>query len=112
MGAGNRTYGDEIRGDGQGSFLTLAQALRLASHPQFSGSVKGLDAGPTSSINDLSISAKGKSIRVSGIVDGEPPIYAVVAYFDADGGNDYDSTTATAVPQANGRFSLSSSALR
>ncbi|MAG93827.1 MAG: glycosyl hydrolase family 98 [Planctomycetaceae bacterium] len=112
MGSGNRTYGDEIRREGRGSFLTLAHALRLASHPQFSGSVKGLNAVATSSIGDLSIRAGGRSIRVSGIVKGEPPIYAVVAYFDPDGGNDYDSTTATAVPAADGRFSLSSSALR
>jgi len=35
-------YGDEERDEGKGSFLTLAHALRLASHPQFSGSIKGL----------------------------------------------------------------------
>ncbi len=42
MGSGNQTYGDEVRGEGRGSFLMLAHALRLASHPQFSGSVRAL----------------------------------------------------------------------
>lgn len=111
MGSGNRTYGDEIRGDGRGSFLTLAHGLRLASHPQFSGSLKGLPQRAMSEISDLSVNAAGKSIRVSGAVTGTPPVYAVVAYFDPEGGGDYDARTATAVPTAEGRFSLSCDAL-
>lgn len=111
MGSGNRTYGSEIRGDGRGSFLTLAHALRLASHPQFSGSVKGLRQAASASIDDMSIVAHDKSIHVSGVVSGDPPVYAVVAYFDPDGGSDYNATTATAVPSADGRFTLSSDAL-
>ncbi len=111
MGSGNRTYGDETRGDGRGSFLTLAHALRLASHPQFSGSVKGLRQTVPASIEDVSIVAADKAIQVSGVVSGDPPIYAVVAYFDPDGGGDYNATTATAVPSADGRFTLRSDAL-
>ena len=56
MGSGNRTYGDELRGDGRGSVLTLAHALRLASHPQFSGSVKGLDQPAEATIEGLRLS--------------------------------------------------------
>ena len=112
MGSGNRTYGDELRGEGKGSFLTLAHALRLASHPQFSKSVKGMDLKTRADINELEIDARGKSIHVAGVVKADPPVYAVVAYFDPDGGSDYDATTASAIPAANGRFELSSSALR
>ncbi|MCP4785886.1 MAG: glycosyl hydrolase family 98 [Fuerstiella sp.] len=111
MGSGNRTYGDETRGDGRGSFLTLAHALRLASHPQFSGSVKGLQQTATASIDDVSIVADDKAIQVSGVINGDPPIYAVVAYFDPDGGGDYNATTATAIPSADGRFTLRTDAL-
>lgn len=112
MGSGNRTYGDELRGEGKGSFLTLAHALRLASHPQFSKSVKGMNLRTSAEINDLKITARGKSIHVSGVVKADPPVYAVVAYFDPDGGSDYDATTASAIPATNGHFELSSSALR
>lgn len=112
MGSGNRTYGDDLRNEGQGSFLTLAHALRLASHPQFSGSVKGLNSQAKASVEELAVEADGKSIRVSGKVAGNPPIYAVVAYFDPEGGSDYDSTTATAIPDEDGRFALSTTALR
>ncbi len=112
MGSGNRTYGDELRGEGKGSFLTLAHALRLASHPQFSGSVKGLNQQANAELIDLQIESQGKAIEVAGVVKGDPPVYSVVAYFDPEGGSDYDATTATAVPFADGKFSLSSDALR
>lgn len=111
MGSGNRTYGDELRGEGKGSFLTLAHALRLASHPQFSGSTKGMNLPVSSQIDDLKLSVKGKAIEVSGKLTATPPAYAVVAYFDPEGGSDYDATTATAIPDAEGRFSFSSDAL-
>lgn len=112
MGSGNRTYGDELRGEGRGSFLTLAHALRLASHPQFSGSVKGLQQQARAFIDDLTITSERKAIHIEGVVKGSPPIYAVVAYFDPDGGGDYDSTTATAIPAGDGRFEIYSDALR
>jgi len=111
MGSGNRTYGEELRGAGRGSVLTLAHALRLASHPQFSGSIKGLASTATASIEELSIVADDRAIRVSGVVTGTPPVYAVVAYFDPAGGSDYDATTATAVPAGDGRFMLHCDAL-
>ncbi len=111
MGSGNRTYGDELRGDGKGSFLTLAHALRLASHPQFSGSTKGMNLPVSAAIDDLKMTVKGKAIHVSGKLTADPPAYAVVAYFDPDGGSDYNATTMTAVPDGDGRFTLSSDAL-
>lgn len=111
MGSGNRSYGDELRGEGKGSFLTLAHALRLASHPQFSGSVKGMNLPVDSKIEDLKITPEGKAIHVSGKLIANPPVYAVVAYFDPDGGGDYNSTTTTAIPDGDGNFSLSCDAL-
>jgi hypothetical protein len=111
MGSGNRSYGDELRGEGKGSFLTLAHALRLASHPQFSGSVKGMNLPGSAELDDLSLTAEGKAIKVSGRLTANPPAYAVVAYFDPDGGSDYNATTATAVPNDKGEFTLSCEAL-
>ena len=109
MGSGNRSYGDELRGEGRGSFLTLAHALRLAAHSQLSGSVKWLKK-TTAAIDHFSIATKGKAITVTGEVSGSPPVFAVVAYFDPDGGSDDDDTTASAVPDATGRFTLQSDA--
>lgn len=108
MGSGNRTYGDELRGEGKGSFLTLAHALRLAAHPQFSGSVKGLGIEPQGAFAELAVerAADGKSFRLTGRVSGEPPVYAVMGYLDPADGGDYDARTVSAVPDTEGRFAL------
>lgn len=108
MGSGNRTYGDELRGEGKGSFLTLAHALRLASHPQFSRSVKGLRLEAKASFEDLAaeVTADGRGFTVRGRITAAIPVYAVVGYLDPEGHDDYDARTVTAVPAADGRFML------
>ena len=112
MGSGNRSYGEELRGEGKGSFLTLAHALRLASHPIFCGSVKGIDTKANAVPEDLAIQENGKGFVFSGKVTADPPVYAVVAYMDPVGGGDYDATTATAVPDKDGTFKLDCQALK
>lgn len=111
MGSGNRSYGEERRGEGKGSFLTLAHALRLASHPIFCGSVKGIDLKANAVPSELSIREQGKGFVFAGKVTADPPVYGVVAYMDPDGGGDYNATTATAVPDRDGRFTLDCQAL-
>jgi len=106
MGNGNREYRAAQRGEGLGSFIPLVDALRLASHPLFCGSVKGMRDKPTAEPVDLSIKAEGKTIVVSGKVNSKVPVYGVIAYNDPAGGDDYDSPTATAVPDKDGRFTL------
>lgn len=112
MGSGNRTFGDEERGEGKGTILSFAHALKLASHPQFSESVKGMDVTPSLDLSELQITSDDRSISVSGKVTGSPPVYGVLAYFDPAGGGDYDSTTMTAIPAADGSFSFSTDALQ
>lgn len=113
MGSGNRAYGDELRGEGKGAFLTLAHALRLASHPQFSGSIKGFGTEPRGEFTNLAAEQidDGKAFRITGTVAGVPPVYAVVGYLDPEGGGDYDARTVSTVPDAGGRFSLDCAAV-
>jgi len=111
MGSGNRTYGEQLRGESKGSFLTLAHGLRLASHPMFSGSVKGMHLRPSAKPSEIEVRQKGKGFEFSGKVSGEPPVYAVVGYLDPEGGSDYDATTTTAVPDKEGCFTLDCQAL-
>lgn len=106
MGSGNRSFGEERRGEGKGSFITQAHAMRLASHPIFCGSVKAMHMAPSARPSDFAIAKEEKGFRFSGKVAGEPPVYGVLAYMDPDGGGDYDATTATAVPDEHGNFSL------
>lgn len=112
MGSGNRSYGEELRGESKGSFLTLAHALRLASHPMFSGSVKGMDLPASAKPSDISFRKKDKGFEMSGKVTADPPVYAVLGYMDPNRGGDYDATTTTAIPDKEGRFTLDCQALQ
>ena len=113
MGNGNQTYREEIRKEGRGSFLTLGEALRLASHPLFSRSDKGRELPINAQLSNqaIEIAADGKSFVFTGTVTASPPVYAIVGYMDPSGGSDYDATTVTAVPQEDGSFSLNCNAL-
>jgi hypothetical protein len=108
MGSGNRTYGDEIRNEGKGTFLSRAHALRLASHPQFSNSLKDFGRKERAIFRDLKVvQADGqKAFRVTGCVEGSPPVYALVGYLDPDGRQDYDARAITTTPDQHGLFTF------
>jgi hypothetical protein len=108
MGSGNRTYGDDRRGEGRGSFLTLADGLRLAAHPLFTRNEKGIDLPPFATIQSIEIDMADdqQSFMFRGQVHADPPAYAVIGYLDPTGGSDYDATTTTAIPDAQGNFRL------
>ncbi len=107
MGAGNRTYASHLRGEGPGSFLALASALQLASHPLFSGSAKGLNLPASAKFSGLAVTTKPGEFVVSGSVAAAVPVHAVVAYLDPqDPPSDYDARTVVTVPKADGTFTL------
>lgn len=106
MGSGNRTYGEDLRGESKGTFLTVGHALKLAAHPQFSGSVKKLHSAAEPTFSDWSLSAGPDGLKVSGKVVSSIPVHGVIAYADPAGGGDYDALTSAAVPSADGGFSL------
>lgn len=112
MGSGNRSYGEELRGESKGSFLTLAHGLRLASHPIFCGSVKAMNQKPQIAVSQIAIEEKDKGFVFRANVKASPPVYAVVAYMDPTGGSDYDATSCTAIPDKHGNFELDCKALR
>jgi NPCBM/NEW2 domain len=105
MGSGNRTMGEEVRGEGKGTFLNLGDALRLLTHVQFSGSVKGMTDRAEVTWKDLAVQldAQGAAV-ISGTVTGKIPVYGVIAYGDPTGGGDYDAQIGGTVPDADGHF--------
>ncbi len=115
MGLGNHTYREERRGEGKGSFLNMASAMRLASRPLFSGRDEGAAQRPVLRRCELALSTnvtradlvgRRGGLRLEGTVLGTPPVYGVIAYFDSihDGG--YCAPAATSVPDAQGRFAI------
>ena len=114
MGSGNRTYAEERRHEGKGTFLTLAHALRLAAHPALNPrSPASLYDRANTKWHSLKVtSGSESSIQIRGKIESNVPVHGLVAYFDPEGRGDYDATTATAVPDDDGNFSLRSGKLR
>ena len=106
MGSGNRTYFEQVRGEGKGTYLSLASALRLASLPLFTGSEKGLDTKGGANFPKLDFKPAPRSFTITGRVEAPLPVHAVVAYLDPEGHDDYDARTAVCVPESDGSFTL------
>jgi hypothetical protein len=115
LGSGNHNYREELRGEGPGTFLTMASAMKLAARPLFSHSDKEMTKAPRLAENDFQLSTdvtrseltnRSGALRLEGIVKGVPAIYGVIAYFDSSRTGGYDAPTATAVPDAEGRFAI------
>lgn len=106
MGSGNRTYGEDRRGEGKGSHLSLADGLRLSAHPLFTRQVNGIDLQQDAKITELKIELANdqQSFVVRGKVSADPIAYAVIGYLDPTGGSDYDATTTVAIPDEQGDF--------
>ncbi|MFO1491505.1 MAG: hypothetical protein U1F87_11460 [Kiritimatiellia bacterium] len=113
MGNGNRTYGEESRDDGKGSFLMPEHALRLASHPLFTRSTRDIDAKAGTKISGWTFNPDGRGAKVTGRVSVTgPAVYAILGYVDPDGGQDYDSSVCMTRPAADGTFELDASGCR
>lgn len=111
MGSGNRAYKDELRGDGKGAFITLAHGLKLASHPMFSGYTARMHEDPETQVDDLRFEQAGNGFTVSGKVTGSIPPYAVLAYMNPEGNQDYNATTTSCIPDEKGNFTVLCNAL-
>jgi len=111
MGSGNYTYREELRDEGPGTFLSRESALRLASHPLFSGSTKDLASKDECSLTDLQVAYRDRCLELTGTVQTVPPPYAVVAYtdppdVDKETEADYDSYAWPALVDQDGRFRI------
>ena len=110
MGSGNRTYGEDRRGEGRGSFLVLADALRLASHPIISGTMRDVEKKPECRLEDvkeeLLTDSPEKRLRISGRIAAAVEPYALIAYNDPEGNSDYNATSWPAQFDAENRFTV------
>ncbi|MDB6112848.1 MAG: hypothetical protein JWR69_4598 [Pedosphaera sp.] len=120
MGAGNHTYREERRDGGRGTFLTMASAMKLAARPLFSKSDRDLALAPrldtiefqlSTNVSRRDLAKRHAALRVEGTVKGTPPVCGVIAYFNSPYLNslhhgEYRAPTATAVPDAEGRFAI------
>ena len=115
MGSGNHNYREEQRGEGLGSFLAMASAMKLAGRPLFSKSDDEIGLKPrleqcefdlTTKVLRRDLAGRRAALRLEGTVRGTPPIYGVIAYFDSTHDGGYTAPAATAVPDAQGRYAI------
>ena len=111
MGSGNRAYGSDLRGEGKGAFLSLAHGMRLASHPMFSGSIKGIRSQVKFEVSDVKFQDREKAFTYTASLKSEIPAHAVIGYIDPLGGSNYDASAIVAVPDKEGRFTLNCNVL-
>ena len=120
MGAGNYTYRQEWREEGKGSFLTNAHAIRLLTHPVFSGTSKAATLNPKLSIGDMNIKYFDDTLHLRGQISSSIPAVAMIAYNDGENkgqkkyqvNNDYDATTWTSVLSPDNEFWIKISDLK
>ena len=121
MGVGNHYYRNELRGEKPGAFLAMASAMKLAGQPLFNhasvnsslpGKIVQSEMQLSTNVTRADLIGRPNALRLEGVVEGSPPIYGVIAYFDSlmDGG--YEAPAATSVPDAKGRFAIEISDLR
>lgn len=123
MGSGNHTFGEELRDQGRGTFLTAASALRLSRIRAFAGDLpearlpthwifEELKAEPLAIKKDTKDGPKkGDGLLpgfvLTGRVDASPKLRGIIAYNDnMKIPADYDSKVWTAPVDAEGRFRL------
>jgi hypothetical protein len=106
MGAGNHTYGKELRGEGRGTFLTAAAALPLSVHPLFTGK-KQPRQDLSCQVAELAATPKKGKLTLAGRLEGGPRAIGLVAYNDPQSvPADYDASSWTSPVDAEGRFHL------
>lgn len=106
MGSGNRTYGEELRGESKGSYLTRAHALKLATHPQFSGTTRQLNDEFTANFSDLTFTSNEKALHVTGKVSAKLSLLTMLFYADPEGNGDYDSMIGAGIIGDDGSFAI------
>ncbi len=113
MGRGNLSYRRDAWRGGPTAYLSLASALRLASHPLITDSNRGRRQEAGGRFDSLRLSGGTGAVRVEGVVRGDIPPYAAVAYvWPTRDATDHGARTYPAVLDEGGRFSLDLDGLR
>lgn len=113
MGGGNHTYGQELRGEGPGSFLTAASAMLLAYSRPFAGEQAAPPRRPSGCLCELDARFAGGKIVLTGEVIAEPPAFGIAAFNDwAEIPADYDAVSWTCPVADDGSFRLEVGELR
>lgn len=116
MGNGNHTYGQELRKEGAGTFLSPTDAMKLASVPLFSGVEFPFpqDARPgrwcgryvAGNFEELKAISLPDGLTLKGKVQMTRPAYGLVVHLDPPGNSDYDTNAVCTALNPDGSFEV------
>jgi hypothetical protein len=107
MGDGNHTYGEDLRGEGPGTYLHPASAMLLAKCRPFAGRIDGAELPPECQLSALQASLAGSQILLTGRIETHLPAFGLVAYNDASAiPADYDAIGWATPVDSAGKFRL------
>ncbi len=113
MGGGNHTYGQELRGEGPGTFLSDASALQLLHTRPFAGDLPDSELSPTCEWAALDVMWESNRLILTGQVVAHPPVYGIVALNDSTANpNDYDAVGWIGAVSTQGAFRIEIAELR
>ncbi len=108
MGDGNHTYGEELRGEGAGSYLHPASAMLLARARPFVGEITDAERGAEAQFEKLQATFAEGRILLEGQLTAVPQAFGVIAYNDFKAiPSDYDAQGWVAQVNHKGEFRLS-----
>jgi hypothetical protein len=107
MGGGNHTYGQQLRGEGPGTFLSPASAMLLAFSRPFAGDLDDASKTPDCRLSDFDADFSRGKIVLRGLIAAKPPAFGIAAFNDSVKiPDDYDAVSWTAKVDDDGRFRL------
>lgn len=113
MGGGNHSYGNELRGEGKGSFLSDNSALILSRNRYFAGDLPAALEKATCEFAELGARFDKGSLVISGRLAANPQAVGVAIYDDlASINDDYDAIGYFTKVDKDGRFRVEISELR
>lgn len=113
MGGGNHSYGNELRGEGNGSFLHDNSALILSRNRYFAGDLPGADDNVKCEFAELGASFNNGKLLITGRITANPPAIGISVYDDwVKKSADYDAIGWLTKTDKDGRFRLEISELR
>jgi len=113
MGSGNHSYGNELRGQGLGTFLSAASALQLSTVRAFAGNLPGSRDRAAWRLDELAATYSDGKMTLTGRFIATPPVVGIIAFNDdMNIPADYDAKAWTTKPSSGGRFSITIGDLR
>ncbi len=113
MGSGNFTYGEQLRGEGKGSFLTKTSANILAGCRAFVGPLDGSNDGASASLESMVSTFADGELNVVGKFKAPHDLVGISVYHDcAEPAGDYDALGYYSDVDEEGHFGFVASELK